>query len=198
MNNIRVVKEIFSRLFVIAIQNKMNLKSFTFSLEKSLFVKKIEEDIYDDYFNNSLEKIFSDITGYQIKKDESFGVYNDAYWCGYSYFELFLHTRKSFSYIFLKLPLNELIDLYPIYHEMDFTSLLEYFNEKEKKATILRLLCELNKISLPKLSNSIEINLSTLSKYNKNDEFLYKGSFENIIKISKYFNAPINLFINRL
>ena len=101
MINIDVLKETFSRLFVIAVNNKMNLSSFSYQLERSEFVKKIEEGKYDDYFNKSLISIFYDITGITINDDNSYGIYNDAYWCGYSYFEIFLRTKKSFSYIFL-------------------------------------------------------------------------------------------------
>lgn len=194
MNN-RIIKEIFSRLFVIAIQNKINLSSFIFFLERSEFIKKIENKTYDDYFNKPLEDIFSDITGNKIYKDESYGILNDAYWSGYMYFDLFIKTNKPFSYIFLKLPLDKLLDMYPIYHEMDFSNLYEQFVYLEKRKTILRLLCEKHNTSLPKLSETIKIPLSTLSKYNKSDEYLYNASFQNIIKISNFFNTPITLFL---
>ena len=194
MNDIRVLKETFARLFVIAIQNKENLFSFTYQLERSCFISKIEDGNYDDYFNKSLIAIFYDITGISISEDNSFGVYNDAYWCGYSYFEVFLRTKKPFSYIFLKLPLDKMMDIYAIYHEMDISSLLDFFAKQEQNKTILRLLCEQNKTSLAKLSASTGISLSTLSKYNANDEALYQASFQNIYRISSYFKTPINLF----
>lgn len=172
----------------------MNLSSFSFLLVRSEFVRKIEEGKYDDYFNKPLEIIFKDIIGI-IGDDNSYGIYNDAYWCGYSYFEIFLRTRKPFSYILLKLPLVKMIDIYPIFHEMDISSLLEYFAKQEQEKTILRLLCEQNKISLPKLSAYTNISLATLSKYNSDDDALYKASFQNVIRIANYFNAPISLFI---
>ena len=198
MNDIRVLKETFARLFVLAIQNKMNLLAFTYGLERSDFVKKIEIGRYDDYFNKSLLDIFFDITGNKISIDNSFGVFNDAYWCGYMYFELFLRLKKPFSYIFLKLPLPKMIDIYSIYHEMDFSSLLEYFNEQEKKATILRLLCNKKNISLSKLSSATGINMASISKYNASDEALYKASFQNIVKIAKYFDSPLDLFVEKI
>ena len=126
--NIRVVRELLARLFVIAFQNRMHPLAFTWCLERSNLIKVIEIGEYDDYFNKSLIYIFSEMTGNKITVDNSFGVFNDAYWCGYMYFELFLRLKKPFSYIFLKLPLPKLIDIYSIYHEMDFSSLLEYFN----------------------------------------------------------------------
>ena len=169
MNNIGFLRETFSRLFVIAVNNKMNLSSFSYQLERSEFIKKIEDGKYDDYFNKSLISIFNDITGITINDDSSYGVYNDAYWCGYSYFEIFLRIKKSFSYIFLKLPLVKMMAL-----------------------------CEQNRISLPKLSTSTGIGLATLSKYNADDKALYNASFQNIIQIAHYFNVPINMFAIKL
>ena len=192
--DIRKIKELFARLFVLAIQNKINFYAFTKALERSELIKRIERDQYDDYFNNSLEKIFFDIVNKSIDDDESFGVYNDAYWCGYSYFELYLATKKSFSFIFLKLPLSQLMHIYSTYHEMDFSSLLEYFYELDRKKTVLRLLCEEKKCSIPKLSMETGINKATLVKYNASDESLYKGAFQNIYKLSIYFDVPISLF----
>ena len=197
-SNIKNTKETFARLFVLAVQNKINFSSFTYLLERSKFISIVESGVYSDYLNKPLTEIFFDITGNKINEDTSYGIFNDAYWCGYSFFELFLRTHKPFSYIFLKLPFEKLIEVYSIYHEMDFSSLLAYFNEQEKKFTILRLLCKNKKVSLPELSSSTGINLATLSKYNSGDEFLYKASFQNIVIISNVLDAPINLFIEKL
>lgn len=192
------IKELFSRLFVLAINNKINPDSFINLLMKSVFIKKIEEKQYSDYFNKSIIDIFFDITSYQVDNDNSYGIYNDAYWSGYSYYELYLRLNKPFSFIFLKLPLSKMLDIYPIFHEMDISSLIDYFNKLDKEKTILRLLCEQKRCSLPKLSNITKISVSTLRKYNASDEALYNASFQNIIKISRYFDTPINLFIDKI
>lgn len=194
----KIIKEIFCRLFVLAIKNKINFYSFTYLLSQSEFLKKVENGVYDDYFNKPLEEIFFDITNRHIDRDDSYGIYDDAYWCGSSYFELFQKTRKPFSYIFLKLPLERMMYIYPVYHEMDITSLIGYFVKIEKNKTILRLLCESSGYSLTKLSQVTGINSATLAKYNASDEALYKGSFRNIIKIVNFFKAPINLFVETI
>lgn len=197
MNNldVRKVKELFARLFVLGIQNKINFQAFTKALEKSEFVTKIEEGKYDDYFDHSLESIFFDITKREIDKDESFGIYNDAYWCGYSYFELHQRIKKSFAFLFLKLPLAKLLDMYDVYHEMDFSSLLNQFHKLDKEKTILRALCEEKHCSISKLSSMTEISKTTLSKYNSSDEALYKASFQSIYKIAHFFDVPLSLFV---
>ena len=200
MNNydIEKVKYIFARLFVTAIQNETNLTAFTRGLTNSDFVKKIEANKYDDYFNKSITDIFESIVTTYIREDDSFGVYNDAYWSGISYFNLYLKTNKPFSYIFLKLPLEKMLDIYPVYHEMDFSSFYELFQQLEQEKTILRLLCEQYRKSLSKISKATGISVNTLMKYNASDEALYKASFQNIIKIANYFDVSISLFIEKL
>ena len=139
INNVR---ETFSRLFVLAVMNKMNFSAFTSMLEKSEYVNLIEKNEYNSLFDKPINSLFYEITGFMVSQDDSYGVYNDAYWSGQNYFDLHLKTNKSFSYIFLKLPFDKMMDIYTIFHEMDFTSLVDYFNKRCEEKTIVRLLCE--------------------------------------------------------
>ena len=192
--DIKTVKYTFARLFVLAVDNLMHPTAFTHALEKSEFIKKIESDKYDDYFNKSILDIYESITGNMLGEDNGFGIYNDAYWSAVSYFDLHLKTNKPFSYIFLKLPLEKMLDMYDVYHEMDFSALLERFNELEKEKTILRALCEEKHVSLSKLSKGTGISVNTLMKYNASDNALYRASFQNIIEIATFLDVSISLF----
>ena len=116
----------------------MNLGAFTNALAKSDFISKIESGLYLDVAHKKVKTILFEISSNMVCEDISFGVYNDAYWCGEMYFDLHLKLHKSFAYLFLKLPLEKLIDMYPVYHEMDFSSLEEQFHRVEKEKTILR------------------------------------------------------------
>ena len=186
----KINKDYFSRLFVLAKINKVNLRSFSNMLFK-----------YDDlilcYENEvpSLLDLFNKITGLYVQKDQSFGIFDDAYWCGTAYFYLREKTRKPLEYILLKLPLDQLIDLYPLYHEMDYSSLLEEFNKIEKEQTILKLIFETYHVNMVKLSKDINISLNTIKYYRQNDENLYSASFDKIYHLANYFNLPLKLFL---
>lgn len=185
----KINKEYFSRLFVLCKLQKVNLRSFSIMLMNfdNLVIGTDNEIV-------SLIDLFNKITGLYVTKDNSFGIYDDSYWCGTAYHYLLEKTRKSLSYLLLKLPLDRLIDMYGTYHEMDYSSLLERFHEIEKEKTILRLLCDSKKISIPHLSEETSIKLDTLNKYSKNDEYLYAASFQNISRIQKFFSVPFSLF----
>ena len=192
--NLNVIEDIFSRLFVLAVQSKMNLNSFTNKLERSSFIEDIEKMDLEDISNKTVSEIYKSVTGEEVI-DNSYGVYNDAFWCGSSYFKLHFKLNKPFSYLFLKLPLEQLVDVYPILHEMDISSLVSFFLDVEKKKTILRILCENKRCSLGELSKNTSISVHTLIKYNNSDDNLYKASFQNIIFIATYFDVPIRLFM---
>lgn len=188
------LRETFSRLFVLAVRNKINFKSFTNMLSNSSFIAAIEKDKYNELFNKPIEQLLFSITGFEAKEDNSYGVYNDAYWCGQNYFDLHIRIKKPFVYIFLKLPFEELMNIYSIFHEMDFSSLVDYFYKKEKEKTILRILCEEKRCSLNDIYKATSLSLNTLRKYNSNDDTLYKASFQNIIKLIEYFDMSYLLF----
>ena len=198
MNNYELnkIREVFSQLFVIATKNKMNLDSFTFYLERSELVTLIEKNIYCSKVDNALKDLFYLITSYEVDNIDIEGIYNDAYWAGQSYFDLQKELKIPFSLLFLKLPLSKMLDIYPIYHEMDISSLVSYFINLSKEKTILRILCENKKCSLNDICKNTNINISTLKKYNESDSHLYSASFQNINKLVNYFNTVYNLFGN--
>ena len=98
----------------------------------------------------------------------------------------------------LTLPLEKMLDLYNVYHEMDISQLVDYFHDKEKEETILRLLCKRYRCSINKLSKATGISVNTLNKYRSSDQSLYNASFQNIYKISVFFKTPISLFVEEL
>ena len=192
MKKITINKDYFSRLFVLCKIHKVNMLSFTLSLIKYADFNIISEAIGNEV--KSLIDLFNDIANLYIKEDTSFAIYNDAYWCGNVYFYLSKKTNKPLSYILLKLPFNELIDYYDIYHEMDNSSILERFTQIEKEATIIGLLCKYYPCTLNKLSESTKISINTIKKYSKDDKYLYSGSFQNIYLIAEFFNVNYSLF----
>lgn len=195
---IQDIRDTFARFFVIAVHNKMHLTAFTDYLESSDYVSNLEKGNTLGISNVQIEEEYHSIVGNSIAKDDSFGIYNDAYWCGHCYFELFLTLHKPFSYLFLKLPLEKMLDLYKVYHEMDISQLEDYFHDREKEETILRLLCKRHRCSINKLSKATGISANTLNKYRSSDKTLYNASFQNIYKLSKFFDTPISLFVEEL
>ena len=69
-------------------------------------------------------------------------IYNHCLWAADAYIWIQFKTRLSFEAIFLILPLEVMYDRFPIYHEMDFSHIVNYFLERQKEHTIFAILLE--------------------------------------------------------
>lgn len=188
----------FSRIFVLAVDSFIHPQVITDILSKSSLVKDMELGNYSELTNNSPLQLFKYYFNTPVFEDNSLYDFNDAYWCGYIYMNIFYKYNKPFSYIFLKLPLSKLLDMYHVYHEMDITSVYEVFEELMLKDTILSLLLIKHSYKLSELSSLTDISINVLKKYKNSDINLYAGSFKNIHRIATVLNEPDNLFLENI
>ena len=193
-SNFFEVQDVFARLFVLAIQNDFHPNAFTYMLERSEFVNYIENGKTNELFDLKIETLFETITSYKIETDTSFGIYNDAYWCGYSYFVIFVRSKKPFSYIFLKLPFSDLLSLYPVYHEMDISQFIDsmekFYNETilETKLKRIRENRGISQLELAKLSG---VKLRSIQMYEQKVNDIDKAQGHTLYKISRVLGCNI-------
>lgn len=192
------VEDMFCNLFVLSGEYGIKKEAFTRSIEGHHFLLSIEKGDYKDAYKESLLDVFNDSLSFCLASNDYENEWNDYYWVGKCYFYIQSETHKSFSYIFLKFPFEELHKLFHPYHETDISHILDIFLEKEKEKTILEALCKRRKISISYLSKETNIPVSTLTKYRKNDEYLFKASFQNIYLLSQYFSCPETLFLKEV
>ena len=189
------VEDMFCNLFALAGNYRIKKDLFTRSIENHPFIVDIEKGDYQHAYERSLLDVFDDSLEFCLASNELENVVNDYYWVGKCYFYIQSETHKSFSYIFLKLPFEELYELFYPYHESDISHILDMFLEKEKEHTIIELLCKRRKISSQYLSKETGIPVSTLRKYRQKDEYLFKASFINIYLLTQFFSVPETLFL---
>ena len=192
------VEDMFCNLFVLAGEYGIKKEIFTRSIEKHNFVLSIEKGDYRHAYEESVVDVFNDSLSFCLSSNDYENEWNEYYWVGKCYFYIQSETHKSFAYIFMKLPFDTLLNMFNPYHEKDLGHMLDYFYEKEKEVTILEMLCKRRKISIASLSKDVNIAESTLTKYRKSDEYLYKASFANIYILSQYFNCPETLFLEKI
>ena len=192
------VEDMFCNLFVLAGGYGIKKEIFTTAIEKHGFIISIEKGDYRHAYEQSVIDVFNESLSFCLKENEYENIVNDYYWVGKCYFYIQSETHKSFAYIFMKLPFETILNMFNPYHETDMGYILDFFYEKEKEKTILSLLCKRRKISTAYLSNETGIAISTLTKYRKSDEYLYKASFANIYILSQYFNCPETLFLEKV
>ena len=163
------------------------------------FVRDLEERSDSSFLNRiTSTQIVEEIYGKDIDKAVLNNRSDISIWVGEAYIRLFFKYHKSFAYLFLYFPIDEMLNRYTIYHEMDWTQLYELFKEKTSKKTLLKSLIEKRNISVNKLSVISNISQATLQYYCESDERLYLASFKHINALSFALNINSNIFLESI
>lgn len=131
------------------------------SLEKS--------DITEIAFT-SKEMIFSSMFGLGVSNNYEYNPYDVYGWLGYTYIRLFFDLRITFEALFVLLPIEKAINMYHIYHEMDYLQTLETV-KNNIKYSILNEIMNSKGFSGQELSNLSGVSFATISalRYGKRD-----------------------------
>lgn len=91
-------------------------------------------------------------------KDEMYLDKSPEYWCGWALAYYQWYTGRSFMKIYHAVSIEEILNMYPVYHEMDISRFVETINEKwdqyyvETNLKRLRMLSGLSQSELAKRS----------------------------------------------
>ena len=119
-------------------------------------------------------------------------------WVGQAYMRLFFHFNKSIYYIFLYIPLGEMLQLYSLYHEMDWNQLFDLFTQKMSEVTLLRKLLNKKKLSVNKLAQLSNISEATINYYCLKDSNIYEARYAYIDAIALVLKVNTNLFLKKI
>ena len=141
-------------------------KTIAYSSAFSLLEKS---DITELAFSSS-EYIFERMFDINVSNEYEYSPYDVYGWLGYIYIHLFFDLKITFESLFITLPIDEAINMYPLYHEMDYLQSLEYVKSKIKYSLLDEIMI-CRKLSSLKLSRLSGVSYSTISalRYGKRD-----------------------------
>ena len=160
----------------------------------SPFVNRLERNFFDS--EESIEKAVEDAFGTKLKKEADISF--RALFLAESYLKLFFSLNRSFEYLFLYWGLDNFIQKYGVYHEMDFSNLEEDFLSSVRKTPLLKKLSQERDIKLRDVARLSGISENTINKYAKDDRYLYACSQENGYRLARLFNVKENLFVSQI
>lgn len=154
------------------------------TISYSNVINEIEKSNVTTIAFSSLEKIYSEVFP-STRNNYTFNEYDIFGWCGYAYMHLFISKQITFEALFFAIPIEQMLNLYRLYHEMNVTRLDDYLNETIKH-TMLDVVMKSLKISNTELSSLTGISVSTINalRYNKrNIAKLEGGKLQKIAKV---------------
>lgn len=198
VNDLYEISSLLSDIFFYGLAYDYSSSSIEERIVKSEIAKCLEEGDSSLLFQKNPEEIVQDV--YRLPEEVLFVAESNSLgeWLGEMYTKLFFKKNKSFSYLFLYLPLEEAINLFDLYHEMDGNQLLKRFEELEKKNTILSLLLKKKRIKIRELSALTNINVDTIISYTRSNSHIYNAKYQNIYSISSVLKINPNIFVERI
>ena len=160
------------------------------SIAYSMMVNELEKcDVSIIAFSSS-ENIYHQI--FPLKDNDGFiqDIYSRYSWVGYIYIHLFLDLDITFESLFFIIPIDEMLSLYHLYHEMDYSQTLNYVKDKIEY-TILDVIMKKKKISSSRLSSLTNIPISTIKALRYSDRDINKLEASKLLSIAKCLNVKM-------
>lgn len=169
------------------------LENINEKIIESPFFNFFEENDVTRFLNMSSEDICYELFKARFIEDDD-DIVDPVYWAGLQYMNIFLNFQLPLKTIFLLCPLNEMVEHFDVYHEMNDIEVYKLFESKYFKQSILAKLRKERDYSVRQLSDITGISQATLRYYELNNFNLYSASHETIINISATLNVSTIFF----
>lgn len=191
----------FSYIFFFGLENQYSKGVIENRIADSENVKTMENEgeanfLYTSSITKEISKIYQ-IEEANIKIEPFLSLDTISMWVAEAYLRLFFKYHKSFEYLFLYIPLERMIDMFDVYHEMGWGHLFDYFEKVTIEKSLLRLALSKKHLSINKLSILTGISGSTLTTYLSNKR-LKEAKFENIFRIAHALDVGLNIFAEKV
>ncbi len=178
-------------IFSIGYGRKYSTSYIERSISYSSYFQNIEKD------NKGFAPITNDVTLIKdllpnLKVDLlNMPHYNQCLWAAESYLRIQGETGLTFECIFLYIPINKMYEYFPLYHEMDFSHIIDEFKRLYAEKSALQLLVERYHYSLSNLSKEIDVSYDMLYSLKLRRRDIKKTSVEIVARLSQVFNVRI-------
>lgn len=197
MNEIYLVEytNVFERLLSYAHENGYSFKGLERDISRSSFFQHIEK--YDIPFplvvddNTLARSIFSD-PSIDLMEVRS---YNQCMWAAEAYLRIQNDTRLSFEAIFLYIPIVKMFDYFQLYHEMDFSHVVNEFRRLFRKQSILSILINNFHYQIKYVSDSVGLSYDTLYSYKQRRRNIKKMSAETAYALASLFKVRMETLL---
>ena len=196
--NLDLIEELFASIFQYGFDKMYSPKSVESRLCASKLVSSLEKNSDSIIDNYNSDQIIRDIFNISDEEKIEVRITDLAYWISMTYLNLFFQYKKSFSYLFLYFPLEDAVERFPLYHEMDVSQIFNYFESKQKSQTLLSKLLNEKGLTTKQLSVLSGISIHTLNGYSKSDDILYGARFDYIMFISQILEVNPNIFMKNI
>ena len=116
-------------------------------------------------------------------------VYNPCLWAAEAFLRILLETRLTFECIFLYLPIAKMYELFPLFHEMDFSQIIQEFKRRYHEKSAFAILLENYGYSLKYVSEQTGLSYDSLQSWKQRRRNIQNGNVKDVFKLARVFHV---------
>lgn len=168
------------------VERNISYSSFFQELERSNLEKSpiIEEE-------RLIKSIFNE-ENFDLMKIRS---YKECMWIAESYMRIQQQTRLTFEAIFLYIPIKKMYEYYQLFHEMDFSQIVDEFSSLYEKESALSLLLSRFDYSVKYVSRKTGIPYDSLFSYKQRRRDIKKINADSACLLSSILKVRVETLL---
>ena len=180
---------LLERVLSFAHQNKYSLNATEKAISYSMFFQNVEKSggVFAPIIEDSVlvKQLFPEITC----DLSTVSTYVQCLWAAEAYLWIQEETKLTFECIFLYLPIQRMYDYFPLYHEMDFSQIVNEFIRLYQEKSVLALLIEKYHYLLVDVAEECSCSYDVLFSYKQRRRDIKKASVSLIYKLARLFHV---------
>lgn len=186
---------LLERVFSYAHQNLYSHGMVEKKIAYCAFFQKIER--YTDGFAPIIEEValIKNIFDEDNPNIIDIPSFKECMWAAESYLHIQQETRLTFEAIFLYMPIKKMYEYYPLFHEMDFSQIVDEFNDLYKNESVFSLLISRFNYSLKYIAEKANVSYESLFSYKQRRRDIQKISADSACVLASLLKARIETLI---
>ena len=121
--------------------------------------------------------------------------YKECMWAAESYLRIQQETKLTLEAIFLYIPIKKMYEYFHLYHEIDFSQIVDEFKVLYKNESVFSLLLSRFDYSLKYVSEKTNVSYESLFSYKQRRRDIKKLSVDSACSIASLFMVRIETLI---
>lgn len=205
---IRAYNELYLNDAIKSLANAFDYAINVCKLDPDWFMKLFVQSNISVQFERGNPAIISGKSGEELVRDILSEVYPNEklpaptfsegrtpeYWAGWALAQYQWTSAKRFKDIFERIPLSEIIAMYPTYHEMDISRFNESMDKRYSEVvteTKLRKIRESRQLSQGELAKLSGVNIRSIQLYEQRVNDIDKAQAQTLYKLSRALGCNV-------
>lgn len=157
--------DLLERVISVAYELNYRISSVERQISYSPFFQKIEKSNY------GMPPIITDIELIKqiySNRDINIGdipVYKKCLWSAEAYLRIQEACKLTFETIFLYIPIKKMFEYFDLYHEMDFSQIVDEFNRLYASKSVLSILLDRYECTIKDVAEKLHVSYKTIYSY---------------------------------